>query len=364
MGHTMQYLRFTGGTGHPLPRACKPPETGSKDRAQKQMVQYSQQSGSQDPMQILKDGQASFNDLPEFFRGAIVGAFALMLINSAPMLAFLAIGGASAYYVFSHKEEDKHEHVAAPAHVAQFEAGLGQSEFYVGQSVEVMRSDQTWSAARVNELRPDGSVVVHLDVGGASHAKTIYKSGLQKYMRSIEVAGPSTVALGPENSAGTVEGIASDCTFSQHHHYVVGQSVEVLRSNGSWSRGTVNEVQLDGTIVVGIDGTGSVKSISQQRVPDTLRGFGEAFVGLPQTTYPRPGEGQLANVAFMPGRLSMEVQDETGVVLDVGYGGQAASHGVQRGWKIHHVNGLPYTFDLFYSHVSGQTPYTMTFSVC
>jgi len=64
----------------------------------------------------------------------------------------------------------------------------------------------------------------------------------------------------------------------------------------------------------------------------------------------------------LPWETRMEVEDETGAVLDVGHGGQAASHGVQRGWKIHQVNGHPYTFDLFYSHVSGQTPYTMTFS--
>lgn len=124
----------------------------------------------------------------------------------------------------------------------------------VGASVEILRSDKSWSRAAVTAIQEDGTTVVQID--DTKTVKKVPTALLDKYIREPEAE---------------FQGIADTV---HNAFYTVGDAVEVLRSDGAWTYGVVKEIMDDGIHVVKID-TDSPKSIkkiiSAKHVPKFIR---------------------------------------------------------------------------------------------
>lgn len=70
---------------------------------------------------------------------------------------------------------------------------------------------------------------------------------------------------------------------------------------------------------------------------------------------------QLQVVEFCPGAVGLDAVWETGEVVHIHPGGQAACHGVQVGWSFGMINGQKYSAQLFEECSSGERPYQVTF---
>mmetsp|Transcript_72500 Transcript_72500/g.143739 ORF Transcript_72500/g.143739 Transcript_72500/m.143739 type:complete len:525 (+) Transcript_72500:154-1728(+) len=66
-------------------------------------------------------------------------------------------------------------------------------------------------------------------------------------------------------------------------------------------------------------------------------------------------------VGFSPGAVGLDVVWETGEVINIHPGGQAASLGVQVGWVLGMINGQNYSAQLLEACSNGEHPYQVTF---
>jgi hypothetical protein len=78
----------------------------------------------------------------------------------------------------------------------------------------------------------------------------------------------------------------------------------------------------------------------------------------------RPGEQsrQQDHFHFSPGPLGVGLHLDTGTVSRVHEGGQAEALGVQKGWVIDEVGGLPYTSGVLRNFQEGKQPYSILFT--
>ena len=66
-------------------------------------------------------------------------------------------------------------------------------------------------------------------------------------------------------------------------------------------------------------------------------------------------------MTFSPGRLGMKLKDN--VVIHVSPDSTSELSGVQEGWGILYIDGLPYTHDLLIKHATGEYEYDVIFQV-
>jgi len=356
----LEYLSING-------RAPSQPPSGTSTRGHlgsrsSSVVSRGCQSGtaSQDPLQ---QGKAAFDELPEFARGAVVGlgaAFVYYLVPSLGPLFIILMG----IYIFALDPTQKAEvdeafqklvgsfangasgSYSPFAHSSSRMVELGSTGYMVGQQVEVRRSDETWSPAEVHELHDDGTMVVNMQLNGTVHTKTVYGAGVAKFVRRPVGDSVPALATATAEVAATGGYEDSDCTYAHAAMATtrtVGEHVEVLRSDKSWHPAIVSELMRDGSIMLTLEGGAGVKTVAEARLSSVVRSTG----GL--------------QMQFQPGRLMIEIQHETGMVVNVGPDGQAAHNGVKAGWLITRVNGQPFNFEAFYACASGNLPYTLSF---
>jgi len=76
-----------------------------------------------------------------------------------------------------------------------------------------------------------------------------------------------------------------------------------------------------------------------------------------------PPEPHSVLLGFEPGLLGIKAVWATGEVESVSKDAQADHRGIQKGWKITHVDNEPYSEQVLDAHTTGVNPYTLTFEV-
>jgi len=116
-------------------------------------------------------------------------------------------------------------------------APVAHPRLQIGMAVQVQRRDDSWSAAHIDHVHGDGSIRATLDDG--TGVKEICTSQLPTMMKIVAT-------------------------------YHRGESVYVLRSDGSWSAGMVTEVATDGSITVTLS-HGETKTIPRAMVVSQIK---------------------------------------------------------------------------------------------
>eukprot|EP00929_Paragymnodinium_shiwhaense_P085457 TRINITY_DN4585_c0_g1_i1.p1 TRINITY_DN4585_c0_g1~~TRINITY_DN4585_c0_g1_i1.p1 ORF type:complete len:776 (+),score=146.06 TRINITY_DN4585_c0_g1_i1:90-2417(+) len=78
---------------------------------------------------------------------------------------------------------------------------------------------------------------------------------------------------------------------------------------------------------------------------------------------PPDDQGTTVTKLFHPGRIGMGIVWSSGLVDKVSHDGQARRQGVDVNWRIHSVDGQPFSENTMLTKVRGSVPYTLTFSL-
>jgi len=112
--------------------------------------------------------------------------------------------------------------------------------FYVGQTVNVKRSNGEWSHAHILSISPDETVVV--DFGGGNHKQVplLEQASMLKLPSASNPQSPTSPQMTPTSPTKPL--------------FYVGQTVNVKRSSGEWSHAHILSMSPDETVVVDFGG--------------------------------------------------------------------------------------------------------------
>mmetsp|Transcript_32872 Transcript_32872/g.83213 ORF Transcript_32872/g.83213 Transcript_32872/m.83213 type:complete len:448 (-) Transcript_32872:38-1381(-) len=89
--------------------------------------------------------------------------------------------------------------------------------------------------------------------------------------------------------------------------------------------------------------------------------FDEDVSGLVQGLQAAQVTHTVRTVTLQPGDLGLTFDCGSRAVVNVTVGSQCEKAGVMAGWRLHEINGLPFSRELLSKHLTGQQPYKVSF---